>query len=1371
MTRTLCSLRAWLFSLLALTFTSIQAQKTPQQIEELRKQILANPKIESVQFSETRQTPSLIVFDGKNSTSKEQAATVLSTVINLRPGIDYLMPAGAVASMNNIQVLAFQQYFKGIKVDHAGFKVLAKDGNIVFANGAWYDVPSSLPTQASINEAQALGYAKQVVGASKYAWEQLQEMISKTNDLATKQALQKELNAVLPKGELVIVKNFGKSGVDEVRLAYKFNIYAAEPLSREWVYVDALNGKILLFDKIIKHIDDPNKKKTDPQPNTTSVNATVQTRYAGTQVIKTKQIVGSLPLNPALDPYLGTPIVSSHPTTEVYVPGASTYVLVDDTRGNGIETYDLNGVGGIPLNVGAVYSQGKSFTDVDNNWTYAEHHRSPTNDGAAEAENDDIAWDAHWGAEVVYDYWLAKHGRLSYDGNNAKILNFIHYGPAYDNAFWNGTAMTYGDGSGAASPIGFRALTSLDVCGHEIGHGVCSSTSDLVYAGESGAMNEGLSDIWASCIEHFAMTRPGSTVPSSAYRPFFIGEQISADPNSPLRRMDRPKDQSNPDTYGGTNWSDPNCTPNLANDECGVHTNSGVINHWFFLLTAGSLNGTRPAGMTLNQYYFPNSDDEINDLGNTYTVNGVGFDVSENVTFLMETMLTSTATYAEARTVSIQVATALSGDPCGSMVQSVTNAWYAVGVGGAFVSPCTTFYGFVNQPSFTISEQSVTNDCNKGITFNVPILIPANTTATINVSGTATNGKDYSISSTSYTNSTSFNQVQNVPVFIYDDAIVENTEAIQLSVTVPGQSNVNSSYTINITDNDVIPVIGSDSVLLVNETFDDPNTASPFNLSSTWTEYLQIPENGSDPTAPTGLNHWGLINGKLGITGKLVAGTNMPDGTYNNLAQSETVVHTTNKIDARGLSNLRIKFDYTVQGEVDVTSPPGDLNPDHFPKFDYMSIVYSFDGINWTELIQAPYTQFASILPASGVYSGTLPKALNNTQFYLGFRWFNDGNAGGPVSVGIDNLTLKGMPRKIENDLNNNHSEKINVSADAYFYSDQDEEIIGSVKSNASFDFGCTTASIEHTGNNVVLLYANNTIAQKVIRLTSANAGGSPQNYTIALYYTKQQVDALANATGIAPANFKMFRIAGSSYTDLGASNANATNVPLTYTALPNDAGGLFTASFDGTAAATSLTASYTIGAQTPNAALPVNCLDFKAVKVNNGINLLWKVSDEINNRQFEIERSIDGVNFSGVGIVTASSNNSGSYQFTDASISGLRNAYYRLKQVDLNGSYHYLCTVLFVSLDGKSVFNIGNIYPNPGKDNAVVNISSSEVRRLKVEYVTVSGQVFNWSNETVQAGASRIQLKVQPLAAGVYMIRFKDEEGRVLNVQQYIKQ
>lgn len=1155
----------------------VAAQKDQRAFEESRKRIESDPRVQEFRFNEQRESPSLIVLKAQQGVKRSEAVPALTQYLGARGGIDALQPGRTLASKSNLEVIEFAQYFRGIKVDRAGYKALVRNGLVTFFNGAWYKVPESLSLQPSLDRNTALGRAKTLSGGRKFAWEVLEERLQRSTDARERNALEAELRGAQPGGELVIVNDFSTTGTAQPRLAWKFNVYAAEPLFRAWIYIDAQDGHTLLVDKIIKHVD--GKTPTPPA----SVNATVQTRYAGTQVIKTKLISGN-------DPNSGFPLLSSHPTSEpLYLPGGATYALIDDTRGGGIETYDLNGLGGLPISVPSLYLQGKSFTDQDNNWTVAEHKRSGNNqDGAFEAENDDIAWDAHWGAEVVYDYWLAKHNRLSYDGNDGKIKSFIHYGPAYDNAFWNGSVMTYGDGSGPTA-TGFKALTSLDVCGHEIGHGVCSSTADLVYAAESGAMNEGLSDIWASCIEHFAMTRSGSSVPTGAYRPFYIGEQIGANVDAPLRRMDNPKQQGNPDTYGGTNWVNPVCTPTLANDECGVHTNSGVINHWFFLLTAGSLNGTRPAGLSANWYYRADSDDELNDLGNAYRVNGVGFDQSETVTFLMESMLTSTATYAEARDVSIQVATALSGDPCNSLVTSVTNAWYAVGVGAAAQTPCTVRYGFVYQPGESVLESTPTSGCSGERTLTLPVLIPANTTAYLNYSGTATYNVDWTVNVLKLTNSTNAISKQDFVIRIFNDGIVESDETINFTVGFSRaiSNPVNGLYRVTILDDDAVPVIGTAEKTLLNETF---TRADGFADPDGWQETLETPETSGDAMA-TGKNQWGIFNNKLAITGKEgLTDTQFPAGTYNSNSESRSLIRTP-LIDARGLGKVSLSFDYTVQGEVDVQSlDPADPNIDRLPVFDYMAVAYSLDGVNYTELGGDGYRQFASIAPASGTYAVDLPPSLANKQFYLAFRWVNDTNGGGPVSVSVDNLLVKGTPRMLENDVDATGGENGYPNADVYIYSYQDGQVMTHFKNNSSTkSYRCVAARLQKSGSSTFTLYsdASNTykVSDKVLRLTPAEA--LVVSSTITFFYTEAQLTALEAATGTDRTNFQIFQVNASAYNL--ATAANTRRYVPTYTAIPG-VGGAFTITFTyyvgafyalGARAATGLTRSNATAAAT----------------------------------------------------------------------------------------------------------------------------------------------------------------------------------------------
>ena len=220
--------------------------------------------------------------------------------------------------------------------------------------------------------------------------------------------------------------------------------------------------------------------------------------------------------------------------------------------------------------------------------------------------------------------------------------------------------MTYGDGSGTY----FDALTSIDVAAHEIGHAVCETSANLVYQKESGAMNEGFSDIWGACVEYYA-------APSKST--WLIGEDIERrSGHAALRSMSDPKSEGQPDTYGGTYWVNPSCTPTDQNDYCGVHTNSGVLNHWFYILAVGK-SGT-------------------NDIGNSYNVSGISIDKAAKIAYRLENVyLSANATYANARTYGIQAATDLYG--AGSPEEiATTNAFYAVGVGAPYgeIAYCTS---------------------------------------------------------------------------------------------------------------------------------------------------------------------------------------------------------------------------------------------------------------------------------------------------------------------------------------------------------------------------------------------------------------------------------------------------------------------------------------------------------------------------------------------------------------------------------------------------------------------------------------------------------------------------------------------------------
>ncbi|MFO3796814.1 MAG: peptidase M4 family protein, partial [Anaerolineales bacterium] len=111
--------------------------------------------------------------------------------------------------------------------------------------------------------------------------------------------------------------------------------------------------------------------------------------------------------------------------------------------------------------------------------------------------NDAAANEAYEGAGLTYDLFREVYGRNSIDGNGMRLNSTVHYGQGYDNAFWNGQQMVYGDGDEDLPPeerLFNRFTIALDVIGHELTHGVTQHEANLTYFGQPGALNESFSD-------------------------------------------------------------------------------------------------------------------------------------------------------------------------------------------------------------------------------------------------------------------------------------------------------------------------------------------------------------------------------------------------------------------------------------------------------------------------------------------------------------------------------------------------------------------------------------------------------------------------------------------------------------------------------------------------------------------------------------------------------------------------------------------------------------------------------------------------------------------------------------------------------------
>ncbi|MFD5820051.1 M4 family metallopeptidase [Streptomyces sp. NPDC127038] len=309
----------------------------------------------------------------------------------------------------------------------------------------------------------------------------------------------------------------------------------------------------------------------------------------------------------------------------------STYSLTDSTRGNH-KTYNKSH--------GTSSSAGTLFTDADDVWGTGTASSSTTDQTAAA--------DAAYGAQETWDFYKNTFGRSGIKNNGVGAYSRVHYGSSYENAFWDDSCfcMTYGDGASNTHP-----LTSLDVAGHEMSHGVTANTAGLNYSGESGGLNEATSDIFGTGVEFYANN-------SSDVGDYLIGEKINLNGDgTPLRYMDKPSKDGGSADY----WS--SSVGNLD-----VHYSSGVANHFFYLLSEGS--GAKTInGVSYNSPTYNGS-----------TVTGIGRAAALQIWYkALTTYFTSTTNYKSARTGTLSAAAALYGSGS-TQYNAVAAAWSAVNV-------------------------------------------------------------------------------------------------------------------------------------------------------------------------------------------------------------------------------------------------------------------------------------------------------------------------------------------------------------------------------------------------------------------------------------------------------------------------------------------------------------------------------------------------------------------------------------------------------------------------------------------------------------------------------------------------------------------
>ncbi|NNK89804.1 MAG: peptidase M4 family protein, partial [Saprospiraceae bacterium] len=323
---------------------------------------------------------------------------------------------------------------------------------------------------------------------------------------------------------------------DEFLLVYHISVYPNLGEHFEY-FIDASNGQIIHhFSTICRahnhDFSNDHKKEMIPPPD-------------GPKVANATDLFG---INRTIDTYeVDNIYFMIDGSREMF--SSSQSIMPNDPVG-AIWTVDLNNTS--PINSNAEYTH---VASEDNQWA-----ASP--EGVS----------AHYNGGKAYEYFKQTFGRESISGTGQNIISFVNVadedGSSLGNAFWNGLGIYYGNGSNEFFPLG----RGLDVAGHEMSHGVVQTTANLEYYGEPGAMNESFADIFGAMID-----RDDWLIGEDVVRPGVFA-------SGALRSMSDPHNGAQTGDFGrGWQPKHTNEKFNGPEDNNGVHINSGIPNHAFYL--------------------------------------------------------------------------------------------------------------------------------------------------------------------------------------------------------------------------------------------------------------------------------------------------------------------------------------------------------------------------------------------------------------------------------------------------------------------------------------------------------------------------------------------------------------------------------------------------------------------------------------------------------------------------------------------------------------------------------------------------------------------------------------------------------------------
>ena len=704
--------------------------------------------------------------------------------------------------------------------------------------------------------------------------------------------------------------------------------------------------------------------------------------------------------------------------------------------------------------------------------------------------------------------------------------------------------------------------------------------------------------------------------------------------------------------------------------------------------------------------------------------------------------------------------------------RTIAAATHGRGLFTAIVPTSTTpDISFSSASAAATESTTMTNGCRAYTDYSLNMQIAnaptgdANIIVSIQSGATATQGIDYE-----FTTNGNFASPSNAHVFtsgstasktislrIYDDAEIEPAQSFTLNYSLSGTTNAqagssNQTYTFTINDNDSAPTGASSA----------NHTIATYDINSSATSPFQ----SGDRRAK---NQY-LITASELTTAGLVGGRQITALAWNVISKSSTAAFTGFTISIGHTNSADLSAGFVSPTFTQVYSANYTVPATGWQTITFAT-PFTWDGIN-NLLVQTCFDNGAGApTPGIDVVQGTaaplgagiIATALNATNGGSTAGCALSSAAGISVSRPQFRFTQVIPQTAIETVVNSSRSVYLGPNADVYLYSSADGELLARIQNLSSHDYGCTSIEIDRAGTGATQFWnttAANYLMNKTFRVIPTNNNASGQ-YTITFYLSAAEVTGWQTATAQSWANIQLIKLPGqiSSVTPStpepdGAGTVQVVTPTLGTLGTANTISYTFSNGFSG------------FGAGIPGAsgALPIRLLSFTGRLQGENVKLNWSTSSEQNSKGFEIEKSLDGINYRKIGFVAGAGNSSSTrnYTFTDLQRAVEFN-YYRLKLVDIDNSFEYSDVELVKNAYGKQDVYIAG---NPFKDNINIQFAKTPNGKVSVSIYDMKGsKIYEAGYNNFTQTSLQINTSQMLLARGIYSVTV-ETGGKIYNLK-----